>query len=142
MVSTIQKRSALDDAWDSAKVGLISLRQTLRNSQKAAQARINGGSFFQVGVNGGTSTYSTWGVGTITAVEVVELWGELLMLYDYWLGHLQFLATQNSTPQPTDLDVYNALMTALVPCRDSYIDATNLHVPIIQYQDTSNGNTW
>lgn len=84
-VTTAIKRASLDDAWDAAKVANKDnpdLRAQLRKNESLARKAVAGGSLAAVSANRRTSEFAPQGPGQVTPTEAVELWRELISLYN------------------------------------------------------------
>lgn len=72
----------LNDAWNRAGAGANTLRETLLADQSAALAFVKGGSIASVSKNSASQAYRGYGAGSLTQVQIVEVIGNLLGLYD------------------------------------------------------------
>ena len=96
----------LEDAWDDAPVGTLTLRGQLRANERAAGLVVSGGSLSSISKNSSSHSYA-FGSGNITATEVANTWRELIDLFDLVLASLS--ATD-------DEEVYAEMMRRLQPC--------------------------
>jgi hypothetical protein len=72
----------LNDAWQRAGDAANSLREIIVSSQVAALSLVKLGSIASVGKNSANQSYSGYGPGKLTHVQIVEAWGNILSLYD------------------------------------------------------------
>jgi hypothetical protein len=71
----------LEDAWDAAPEGALTLREQLRTNERAAGLVVSGGSLSSVSKNASSHSYA-FGAGTITPLEIANAWRDLINLYD------------------------------------------------------------
>ena len=122
-ITTNMKRASLDDAWDeSRKLG--SLRKTLRSFEKQAREVVSGGSVSNIAANGRSTAFSLYGPGGITPSELVDLWRELVDLFDAVKASLGEGATEQS--------IKDSMMESLRRVTESYPDLSYLRLPAIQ----------
>lgn len=72
----------LNDAWESAADAANTLRGQIVVNQVNALALVKQGSIASVGKNSANQSYKTYGPGSLTQVQIVEAWGNLLAFYD------------------------------------------------------------
>lgn len=71
----------LEDAWDAAPEGALTLRETLRTLEKEIGALIATGQIQSVGKNSANQSYA-FGTGALTLPQIAEGWRDLINLYD------------------------------------------------------------
>ena len=110
----------LDDAWDAAPEGALTLREQLRTNERAAGLVVSGGSLSSVSKNNASQSYA-FGSGNITATEIANTWRDLIDLYD-WVFDARTTAGFN-----TDDDaVYPEMRRRLVAIREFAQDFSTL----------------
>lgn len=109
MVTTNDRRRMLEDAWDDAPDGDATLRSTLRSNERAASLVVAGGSLSSITKNASSHSYA-FGNGNITAVEVANVWRELIDLFDALFD--AYTAAGSSTSDET---IYAEMKRRLVP---------------------------
>jgi hypothetical protein len=72
----------LNDAWQRAADQANTFRETLLSDQSASLAFVKQGSIASVGKNSANQSYKNYGPGSLTHVQIVEVIGNLLGLYD------------------------------------------------------------
>ena len=109
----------VNDAWNRSTDAANSFRQTLLADQSAALALVKQGSLASVGKNSANQTYKGYGAGSLTQVQIVEIIGNILGLYDQLQSKItrEFTCSadfDNAVPPGFDFDppVY-AILTQL-----------------------------
>lgn len=110
----------LNDAWTRASEEANTLRAQLVADQVAALALVKQGSIASVGKNSASQSYTGYGPGKLTQVQIVELIGNLISLYDQIKSKLtaEFQASADfdyTVPADFDFDapVYDLLNRVL-----------------------------
>lgn len=80
--TTEDKQSALDDAWEAAPDGDLTLRAELRKFERAARLLISDGPLQSSSSNGHSGSWMPPGDGAPAPVEDARVWRELINLYD------------------------------------------------------------
>lgn len=108
--------AALLDAWNRAGEAANSLRETLVGDIVSARAFVKSGSLASVGKNSTSQAYKSYGPGSHTHVQEVEMLVSLLSYYDRVKSKIQaeFIASADfdyTEPAGFDYDapVYNIL---------------------------------
>lgn len=106
----------LNDAWNRAGDAANTFYNTLLSDQTAALQFVKGGSLASVSKNTASQAYRGYGAGSLTQVQIVEIIGNLLGLYDQVKSKItcEFQASadfDNAVPAGFDFDppVYDAL---------------------------------
>ena len=102
----------LDDAWDAAPEGALTLREQLRTNERAAGLVVSGGSLSSVSKNNASQSYA-FGSGNITATEIANVWRELIDLYD-----LVFDSRTTASGDTSDESVYPEMKRRLVAIQE------------------------
>lgn len=110
----------LEDAWDAAPEGALTLREQLRAYELAAGLVISGGSLSSISKNQSNHSYA-FGSGNITAKEVANVWRELIDLYDLLVNSYEAAALDVS-----DETIYPEMMRRLVPINSFTTDFTGI----------------
>lgn len=126
MLPTAIKQASLDDAYDAAVAGSIALRVQLRTYETAARATIAGGQVVASvsatnGAGGRSSSFFEPEKSGMTPLDAVELWRELINLFD------QVYSDIGGTP--TDAVVKAEMMARLVPAYEAEGDFSSLRCP-------------
>ena len=110
----------LDDAWDAAPEGALTLRAQLRANERTAGLIVSGGSLSSVSKNNASQSYA-FGSGGITATEIANVWRELIDLYD-------LVADSRTTAggDTTDDAVYPEMKRRLVAVREFTTDFSTI----------------
>lgn len=111
----------LEDAWDAAPNGALTLREQLRTNERAAGRSVSGGSLSSISKNQSSHSYAPGGSGNITPVEIANIWRELIDLYDLLVE--SFTAAETDTSDET---VYAEMKRRLVPVREFTKDFTTI----------------
>lgn len=111
----------LNDAWNRAGAAANTFREQLIADQVAALQLIKQGSLATVAKNSTSQAYKAYGAGSITQVQIVEIIGDLLGLYDQVKSQLtgEFQASadfDNAVPDGFDFDppVFDVLTKILL----------------------------
>lgn len=120
MVTTNDRRRMLEDAWDAAPDGALTLREQLRANERAAGLVVSGGSLSSISKNQSSHSYA-FGSGNITATEVANVWRELIDLFDSI--STSYVAAGLAAE---DIDIYPEMNRRLVPVREFTKDFTAL----------------
>lgn len=99
----------LEDAWDAAPDGALTLRVQLRDMERAAGLVVSGGSLASISKNSSSHSYA-FGMGNITAKEIANTYRELIDLYDGLLA-----AYGSASLDTSDETIYAEMMRRLVP---------------------------
>lgn len=110
----------LEDAWDAAPEGALTLREQLRAYERAAGSVVSGGSLASISKNTSSHSYA-FGNGNITATEVANTWRELIDLFDLLLASFTEAAIE-----ATDATIYPEMMRRLVPLNSFTKDFTEV----------------
>lgn len=105
MVKTKHLRGMLEDAWDVCPNDASTLRETLRNFERAARELISAGAISSISKNSASQTYQ-YGSTTFSSEAVAEHWRELIDLHD---------RVQAALTDKSDEAVYAEMMLQLVP---------------------------
>ena len=121
MVSTRIKRASLDDAYDAAVAAPIALRVQLRAYETTARSAVSTGQIIsQVSARDRSTSFSLPDselLEGMTPVAMVEMWRELVDLFDYVYAGLG--------GTPTDQAVKNEMMALLQPAHE--LQPSNFH---------------
>jgi hypothetical protein len=98
----------LDDAWDDAPEGGLTLRNALRAKERAAGLLVSGGSLSSVSKNSASQSYA-FGSGAVTATDIARGWRILIDLYDSVVA---------SSLTDTDNETIVIMRERLVPIRE------------------------
>ena len=118
MVTTNDRRRMLEDAWDAAPEGALTLREQLRANERAAGLVVSGGSLSSISKNQSSHSYA-FGPGNITPVEVANTWRDLIDLFDTISA--AYVAAGLAAD---DVDIYPEMNRRLVPVREFTKDFT------------------
>lgn len=120
MAATTQDlQRLLEDAWDNAPEGSLTLREELRRNERAVGELLATGSVQSVSKNTASQSYAYTGNGTLTTAEVARAWRELINLFDTCSAVLTAAATA-----ATDENIYPEMQARLLPV---YATRPNLH---------------
>ncbi len=90
----------LNRAWESAAATANTLRPQLVQEQVAATNFIALGSLASVGKNSSNQSYKNYGPATLTQVQIVEVYGNLLGLYDELKSRITCAFEKNTAEFP------------------------------------------
>jgi len=110
-------RRMLDDAYDDAVAGTISLREQLRANERNAGALVAGGSLSSVSKNSASQSYA-FGNGQVTTAEIARGWRILIDCYDTVLA---------TATDGTDAAVKAEMLYRLQPIREFTKSFAGLH---------------
>ena len=99
--------AALNDVWMRASAAANSMRDQLAADHAAAYQLVKQGSIASVGKNSASQSYKGYGPGSLTQVQIVEIIGNLIGLYDQLKSKITRLFTRNaefSNGVPADYD--------------------------------------
>jgi len=122
MVTTDDRRRMLEDAWDEAPDGALTLREQLRANERAAGRAVSGGAIASISKNSSSHSYSQGGNGNITPTEVANVWRNLIDLFD---GISDAYVAAGLAAE--DVDIYPEMKRRLVPVREFTKDFTGVH---------------
>jgi len=147
----------LENAWDDAPDSASSLRQQLRNQERAAGNLFSGGSIGSVSKNSASQSYRSAGVGSYTPAQLQQSYRMLIELYDrennklngfIWLiqneptsppaqwfieAFPQYANYNPAQPPDADIAVYPFMQRVLKPVYDYQPDVSYLRLEPTAY---------
>jgi hypothetical protein len=108
----------LEDAWDNAPDGALTLREELRRNERAIGVLIAQGSLSSVSKNSSSQSYA-FGQGQLTTAEMARAWRVLINLFDRSQSIILAASLTND-----DDTIYAEMKARLVPV---YSTRPNLH---------------
>lgn len=111
----------LEDAWDAAPEGALTLRESLRTLEKEIGELIRTGQITSVGKNSANQSYA-FGTGALTLPLIAESWRDLINLFDLCQEIIVADGQEN-----TDTNIYAEMKARCRPVYSRRPDITNLH---------------
>jgi hypothetical protein len=134
--------AALNDVWTRSAAAANTMRDQMANDHAEAFQLVKKGSIASVGKNSANQTFKSYGPASLTQVQIVEIIGNLIGLYDQIKSQLTDLFTASADFDYTvpagfdfDPDIY-AQMTKLFNAQSSGAaavlpDISQLRVPFV-----------